>query len=74
VDMYDWVSADLDGYVERCIVAAADLTALAKVRAELRPRFAGSPLRDATGLARLLEATYRSLWDEWRVSAEQMAA
>jgi len=74
VDMDDWVSADLDGYVERCIVAAADLTALAKVRAELRPRFAGSPLCDATGLARLLEATYRSLWDEWRVSAEQMAA
>jgi predicted O-linked N-acetylglucosamine transferase (SPINDLY family) len=74
VGMDDWVRCDVDGYVTRCVAAAADLPALAQVRAALRPRFADSPLRDAAGLARLLEAAYRTLWDKWRVSAEQMAA
>jgi predicted O-linked N-acetylglucosamine transferase (SPINDLY family) len=69
VGMDDWVSDDADAYVARCIAAAADLPALARLRAELRPRFAASPLCDAVGLARLVEAAYRGLWDEWCATA-----
>ena len=37
----------VDSYVARAVAAARDLAALARLRAELRPRFAASPLRDA---------------------------
>lgn len=66
VGLDDWVVHDVDFYVARAVAAAADTGALAQLRAELRPRFAASPLHDAAGLARLVEATYRALWDEWR--------
>ena len=70
VGLDDWVGTDPQGYVARCMDAAADLPALAHLRAELRARFAASPLRDAAGLARLVEAAYRSLWDEWRTTGK----
>ena len=38
VDLDDWVRSDIPGYVARCIAAASDLPALAKLRAGLRPR------------------------------------
>jgi predicted O-linked N-acetylglucosamine transferase (SPINDLY family) len=68
VGMDDWVSDNTQAYVARCIDAAADLPALARLRAGLRARFAASPLRNATDLARHVEAAYRSLWDEWRTA------
>ena len=49
----------------RAIAAASDLAALTQLRRELRQRFADSPLRDADGLARAIEATYRALWEVW---------
>ncbi len=64
--MDDWVTTDSDAYVARAIAAASDRTALAELRAALRQRFSASPLRDATGLARELEAAYRTLWEAWR--------
>jgi predicted O-linked N-acetylglucosamine transferase (SPINDLY family) len=70
VGIDDWVSGDTVGYVARCIDAASDLPALSRLRSELRARFAASPLRDAAGLARLVEAAYRSLWDEWRTTGK----
>jgi predicted O-linked N-acetylglucosamine transferase (SPINDLY family) len=70
VGLDDWVSNDTEGYVARCIDAAADLPALAHLRAGLRARFAASPLRDAADLARLVETAYRSLWDEWRTTGK----
>ena len=39
---------------------------LAQMRQDLRKKSAASPLCDAAGLARAIEATYRMLWDEWR--------
>ena len=66
VGLDDWVVHDIDGYVARAIAAASDLAALARLRGELRPRMAASPLLDATGLAREVESAYRELWDEWR--------
>ena len=63
VGMDDWVSGDADGYVARAVAAAADPRALARMRATLRQRVADSPLCDAAGLARHVEAAYRALWD-----------
>ena len=63
--MDDWVTNDVDAYVARAVAAAADIDALARLRAELRARFAASPLRDAAGLAREIEAAYRTLWRRW---------
>ena len=63
VGMDDWVSADTDGYVACALAAATDLHRLAQVRATLRQRVADSPLCDAAGLARHVEAAYRALYD-----------
>ncbi len=56
--MADWVADDVGGYVERAVGAAADVVALAAVRSGLRARFEASPLRDAQGLARAVEAAF----------------
>ncbi|HUB15748.1 MAG TPA: tetratricopeptide repeat protein [Acetobacteraceae bacterium] len=60
----DWVTMDVEAYVARAIAAASDLTALAALRAGLRERLLASPLLDAPGLARAVEAACRTLWDE----------
>ncbi len=65
----DWVAGDIDAYVTRAVAAAADLDALARLRADLRPRMQASPLLDAAGLARAIEHAYRDLWDEWNEGA-----
>ena len=66
VGLDDWITGDVDAYVSRAIAATVDLDALDQLRRDLRPRFAASPLRDATGLAREVETAYRGLWDAWR--------
>jgi predicted O-linked N-acetylglucosamine transferase (SPINDLY family) len=63
MDLDDWVAHDTDGYIARAIAAANDLPALAQLRAELRARFAASPLADAPGLARAIEAAFFDLVD-----------
>ncbi|HTI79928.1 MAG TPA: tetratricopeptide repeat protein [Acetobacteraceae bacterium] len=65
VGLDDWVTRDVDAYVARAIAAAADVDALAHLRATLRQRFAASPLCDAAGLAREFESAYRILWQAW---------
>jgi predicted O-linked N-acetylglucosamine transferase (SPINDLY family) len=70
LELDDWVTTDVDAYVERAIAAARDPGGLAALRAALRPRFAASPLHDATGLARALEAAYRTLWAAKTETAE----
>ena len=69
VGLDDWVARDVDAYVARAVAAAADLGALAELRAALRPRMAASPLLDAAGLARAVEGAFRDLWDDWREGA-----
>jgi predicted O-linked N-acetylglucosamine transferase (SPINDLY family) len=66
IGLEDWVTGDTDAYVARAVTAASDLQSLARLRMGLRPRLANSPLCDAHGLARAVEAVYRDLWDEWR--------
>jgi predicted O-linked N-acetylglucosamine transferase (SPINDLY family) len=68
VGLDDWVCHDIDGYVARTAAAASDLSALARTRSTLRPQIAASPLCDASGLARHVEAAYRNLWTDWSQS------
>jgi predicted O-linked N-acetylglucosamine transferase (SPINDLY family) len=64
VGLGDWACKDAAGYIAQAVKAAGDLDALAALRAGLRERVERSPLRDAKGLARALEAVYRRLWRE----------
>jgi predicted O-linked N-acetylglucosamine transferase (SPINDLY family) len=61
----DWVTPDTDAYVRRAIAAAADLPALAALRASLRDRVEASPLRDADRFAHHLGAALQDLWHDW---------
>ena len=62
VGLDDWAVEDAEAYVAMAVAAAADLPALAQLRASLRARFEASPLGDAEGLTREIEAAYRALW------------
>jgi len=68
VGLNDWIASDDDTYVAKAIAASAAPDVLATLQAELRHRMSTSPLMDAAGLARLMEHTYRMLWERWRVS------
>ena len=63
VGLDDWVTGDDDGYVARAVAAVADARALAHLRASLRALVAASPLCDAAGLTREIEAIYRDLFE-----------
>jgi predicted O-linked N-acetylglucosamine transferase (SPINDLY family) len=52
-------------YLEIAISLAADPPRLAELRSTLRGRMLHSPLCDARGLARDLEAAYRGMWRKW---------
>jgi predicted O-linked N-acetylglucosamine transferase (SPINDLY family) len=58
------VAASEDDYVRIAVDLAADLPALAGLRAGLRKRLAASRLCDAPAHARALEAAYRRMWRE----------
>ena len=58
-----WIAADADDYVAKAAARAADVPALAAVRAGLRERARLSPLFDAARFARHLED---ALWNVWR--------
>jgi protein O-GlcNAc transferase len=63
--MEELIAATPDDYVEIAVRRAADLGRLAALRGELRERFRASPLHDAGGLARDIEAAYRTMWQRW---------
>jgi len=62
-DLSGWIAADADDYVAKAAARAADVPALAAVRAGLRERVRLSPLFDAARFARHLED---ALWNVWR--------
>jgi protein O-GlcNAc transferase len=52
-------------YVEIAVRCAHELSWLARIREEMRQRLARSPLLDAAGFTRDLEAGYRRVWRNW---------
>lgn len=63
---------DADDYLRIALALAADLTALAKLRASLRARLQQSPLCNVPAFARQLAQTYTDLYD--RIHAAQETA
>jgi protein O-GlcNAc transferase len=59
------IAKNPDQYVERAVELAGDLPALARLRAELRPRIADSPLLDFKTFTANLEQAYRQMWHKW---------
>src|SRR5262249_26465502 len=58
----DLAASSPDDYVARARDLARDTPRLARLRAEIRPRLAASPLLDHAGFTRRLEDVYRNLW------------
>ena len=54
-------------YVETAVQLAGDLDRMQRLRATLRDRMKASPLLDADGFTRNLEAAYRQMWTRWCV-------
>jgi predicted O-linked N-acetylglucosamine transferase (SPINDLY family) len=52
-------------YVQIAVELAKDLPRLAEMRRTLRARMQASPLMDAPGFARDIEAAYRQMWRNW---------
>ncbi len=62
------ITRSVDEYVNTTVNLASDLEGLARLRAELRPRMAASPLLDFAGFANRVEAAYRQMWIDWCAS------
>ena len=65
VGLGDLAAAGVEEYVGTAVRLAADLPALADLRAGLRARVAESPLGDAPAFVADLEAAYRAMWRAW---------
>ena len=65
VGLPDWIAASEADYVAVAAGAAGDLAGLAELRRTMRPRLLASPVMDAAGLARNVEAEYRTMWQRW---------
>ena len=61
----DFVAGTQEDYVAIAVRNAADLPALAELRAGLRARLAASPVGDPAAYTRAVEAVYRDLWRHW---------
>lgn len=65
VGLDELIAADVDDYVNIAAGLAGDFDRLAVLRVELRPRMQASPLCDALGFARDIEAAFRGMWRIW---------
>ena len=61
----DWIAETQAQYIEIAVQKAQNLSALAELRQQLRPRFTASVIGDAKAYARAVEQEYRTLWREW---------
>jgi protein O-GlcNAc transferase len=60
----DWIATDRDQYVAIAASRASDRAGLCQLRQHLRAKLASSPLCDAAGFTRGMEAAYEALWRE----------
>jgi predicted O-linked N-acetylglucosamine transferase (SPINDLY family) len=58
----EWVAESVGDYVALAVGLASDIGRLAETRARLRAETAASPLCDAPGFVRGLEATFETIW------------
>lgn len=65
VGLGDLVAPDGDAYVERAAGLARNASRRADLKRTLRDRLLSSPLCDAPGYARSVEAAYRRAWRHW---------
>ena len=70
VGLADWVAHSPEEYVAKAAAFAADLDALARLRAGLRARLSASPLCQAPAFVAALEQAYRAMWREWCCRAD----
>jgi predicted O-linked N-acetylglucosamine transferase (SPINDLY family) len=64
------VAGTVDEYIDIAVNLARDRSKLAKLRTELRPRLASSPLCDGKRFTAELEKLYRQVWAEWCKNAD----
>jgi predicted O-linked N-acetylglucosamine transferase (SPINDLY family) len=62
----DWVAESEDEYVAKALAFAADLPALARLRAGLREQVLASPVFDARRFARNFETALWGMWQRWQ--------
>jgi predicted O-linked N-acetylglucosamine transferase (SPINDLY family) len=65
VGLADLIASTVDQYVDLAAGLAKNLDRLDKLRAELRPRMAASPLLDFAGFTRNIEQAYHQMWLKW---------
>jgi predicted O-linked N-acetylglucosamine transferase (SPINDLY family) len=65
LDLTDWVTDDIEGYIDLAARLAADLPGLTDLRASLRHRLETSGFCDGPAFTRSLEAAYRAMWRIW---------
>jgi protein O-GlcNAc transferase len=63
----------LENYVKVAVRLANDGTRLEGLRSTLRDRMFNSPLTDAAGFARDVEAAYRSMWKQWGMAQRRLS-
>jgi predicted O-linked N-acetylglucosamine transferase (SPINDLY family) len=66
IGLDELIAESLEGYIEKAVKLAGDITSLADMRAGLRQKFADSALCDGRGFTSNLEKIYRDIWDEWK--------
>ena len=64
----DWVTGSVEDYIALAVARAADIPALAALRARLREQVRRSPLTDAPRFGRNLGAALRHTWQVWCAS------
>lgn len=65
VGLPELITDSEEEYLETAIRLAADPERLARLRSDLRPRVAQSPLMAAEPFTRSLENAYRAMWQNW---------
>lgn len=68
LDLKDWIAGSPQEYIARAAAAALDWPGLMTLRMALRERMRTSPLCDAVGFTRKLEAAYAEMWARWCLS------